>query len=63
MSEQTISEMIAHIIEDGRMTNEEKKKLDAFLLSDGQLSVDERKELDKLLALIARGELQVEQSK
>ena len=60
MTAKNISQMVAEIIADGKMTNVEKKELDAFLLSDGKLSVEERQELDKLLALIARGELTVE---
>ena len=62
MAPQSISEMVQHIIADGKMTNEEKKRLDEFILSDGKLSVEERKELDALLAMIARGELIVERS-
>lgn len=61
MTEQNIAEMVAEIIADGRMSNEEKEKLDTFILSDGKLSVEERQHLDKLLGMIARGELIVEQ--
>lgn len=61
MPDRDIAQMVADIIADGKMTNVEKKELDTFLLADGKLSVEERQHIDKLLMLIARGELTVEQ--
>ncbi len=60
MTDKSIKDLVADIIADGKMTQDEKRQLDTFLLSDGELSVDERRELDALLAMIARGELVVE---
>ncbi len=62
MSEQNIAQMIEDIIADGKLSNEEKKRLDALIIADGKLSVEERQHLDKLLLLIASGQLIVESS-
>lgn len=57
--EQNIEAMVDEIIADGKLTQDEKRRLDTLLLADGQLSLDERRAIDRLLALIARGELKV----
>lgn len=54
-----ITRMIDEVIADGKLTREEKKRLDALLLEDGQLTLDERRALDELLGKIARGEVVV----
>jgi hypothetical protein len=51
--------MIDEVIADGRLTRDEKKRLDTLLLEDGQLTLDERRALDELLAKIARGDVVV----
>jgi polyhydroxyalkanoate synthesis regulator phasin len=58
---ESIEAMVDEIIADGKLTGEEKKRLDELLLADGQLSLDERRAIDRLLVLIGRGELQVEE--
>jgi polyhydroxyalkanoate synthesis regulator phasin len=54
-----IARMIQEVIADGKLTAEEKKRLDTLLLEDGQLSLEERRALDELLGKIARGEVVV----
>jgi hypothetical protein len=52
-----ITRMIEEVIADGKLTTEEKKRLDALLLEDGQLSAEERQALADLLTRIANGEV------
>jgi uncharacterized membrane protein YebE (DUF533 family) len=55
-----VEAMINHVIADGRLTADEKKQIDDLVLADGKLTLDERKCIDRLLAMIARGELVME---
>jgi len=58
-AEQTdIQKLLDEIIQDRKLTREEKKRLDDFIMADGQLSLEERQGLDALLTMIARGEVE-----
>ena len=46
--EHNIETMVDAIIADGKLTTEEKKRLDQLLMADGQLSLEERRAIDRL---------------
>ena len=56
---ENIEALVDEIVADGKLTTEEKKKIDAFMTADGVLSVEERKQIDRVLMMIAKGELEV----
>jgi polyhydroxyalkanoate synthesis regulator phasin len=55
--QQNIYQLVEEIIADGKLTREEKKRLDEAIMADGKVSSDERLVISRLLNMLARGEV------